>query len=55
MDPVRYEQYRPVERPTYQEELDAVVAQVAQRTGASVEREAVGGAVRTAHGRPTAC
>jgi hypothetical protein len=51
MDPVRYEDYRPAERPAYQAELDAVVAQVAQRTGASVEREAVGRAVRTAHGK----
>ncbi|MFF4576544.1 catalase family protein [Streptomyces sp. NPDC001410] len=51
MDPVRYEDYRSTERPDYQEELDAVVAQVARRTRASVEREAVGRAVRTAHGK----
>ena len=47
MDPVRYEDYRPAERPAYQAEFwEEVVAQVAQRTGASVEREAVGRAVR---------
>lgn len=51
MNPVRYEDYRPAERPTYQQELDDVVAQVARRTRASVEREAVGRAVRTAHGK----
>ncbi|MET8677973.1 catalase family protein [Streptomyces sp. NPDC004647] len=51
MDFVRYEAYTPVERPTYQEELDEVVRNVAQRTRESVERQGVGRAVRTAHGK----
>lgn len=51
MNPVRYEDYRPTESPTYQQELDAVLRQVVRRTRASVEREAVGHAVRTAHGK----
>ena len=51
MNPIRYEDYRPTERPTYQQELEAVLAQVAHRTRSSVERQAVGRAIRTAHGK----
>ncbi|MGP4002425.1 catalase family protein [Streptomyces sp. 8N706] len=48
---VRYEEYSPVERPGYQEELDEVVRNVAQRTRESYERQGVGRAIRTAHGK----
>ncbi|MGP3949802.1 catalase family protein [Streptomyces sp. 7N604] len=48
---VKYEDYAPIERPNYQEELDEVVRAVAQRTRDSVERQGVGRAVRTAHGK----
>ncbi|MGW0778176.1 catalase family protein [Streptomyces sp. NPDC002835] len=51
MEFVRYEQYTPVERPTYQQELDEVVSTVGRRTRESVERQGVGRAVRTAHGK----
>ncbi|MBL1106614.1 catalase family protein [Streptomyces sp. 5-8] len=51
MKPVRYEEYRPIERPSYHEEMEAVVAEVARRTRASVERESVGRAVRAAHAK----
>ncbi|MFE7773285.1 catalase family protein [Streptomyces sp. NPDC057445] len=48
---VRYDTYTPAERPGYQQELDEVVRSVAQRTQESVERQGVGRAVRTAHGK----
>ncbi|MEV4683121.1 catalase family protein [Streptomyces kurssanovii] len=51
MEFVRFETYRPVQRPTYQQELDEVVQQVADRTRGSVERQKAGRAVRTAHGK----
>ncbi|MEU0084416.1 catalase family protein [Streptomyces sp. NPDC006274] len=51
MEFVRYEQYNPVERPTYQQELDEVVSTVGRRTRESVQRQGVGRAVRTAHGK----
>ncbi|MCF3132407.1 catalase family protein [Streptomyces olivochromogenes] len=51
MNPIRYEDYRPTERSTYQQELDEVVKQVARRTRSSVERQPVGRAIRTAHGK----
>ncbi|WP_455352193.1 catalase family protein [Streptomyces sp. SYSU K217416] len=51
MEFVRYEEYTPVERPTYQQELDEVVRSVARGTRESVERQGVGRAVRTAHGK----
>ncbi|MFI2345783.1 catalase family protein [Streptomyces sp. NPDC019443] len=51
MDFVKYETYTPVERPTYQQELDEVVRNVARRTRESVERQGVGRSVRTAHGK----
>ncbi|MGW0554141.1 catalase family protein [Streptomyces sp. NPDC002926] len=51
MEFVRYETYNPVERPTYQQELDEVVNNVARRTEQSVKRQGVDRAVRTAHGK----
>lgn len=48
---VRHEDYRPIERPTYQQELDEVLRSLTRETRSSVEKQGVGRAVRTAHGK----
>jgi hypothetical protein len=48
---VRYEDHRPTDPPDFQADLAKVVADVVERTRASVERERVARAIRTAHGK----